>query len=337
MPADKLDLHPGPSGEYTVVRYTAPAAGTYSVVGQFVGLDSATTNVFVVLNNTFIFTGTINGAGSTAPFNFTMPLIAGDVLDFAVGWGVNHNYTSDSTGLQGTITTVPTVLALSQSRPIFLFPRQTFSLSASKLDANGQPVPANVTWSTSNPGIATVSGSGLVTANSTGAVRITATDTASQQTATVLVHVSGDFFFWSTSASEIANFASPFWHSDGNVFGIYPNNANLPAQIPLYRFYDPGSGTHFWTTDVNGELFTQQPGVIFEGNIAFVFSSQQPGTVPVYRWFSGATNTHFWTTDPNGEGIPRPEYQSEGAVFYAYPAGSGPAQMLRVHCASCVL
>ncbi len=104
MPPNQLHMHPGPNGEYTVVRFTVPAGGTYTLAGQFGWLDNATTDVHILRNNVSIFDGAINGSGSTAPFNQSVALNAGDRLDFIVGFGSNGTYFSDSTVLKGTIS-----------------------------------------------------------------------------------------------------------------------------------------------------------------------------------------------------------------------------------------
>jgi len=120
IPSDMLDVHPGSAGEDTVIRFTATAltAGTYNVNGMFDGLDTATTDVHILDNNVAIFNGNINGKGNTSPFSVMVTLAAGDTLSFAVGYGSNGTYISDSTGVEATITPAaatpePASLALS--------------------------------------------------------------------------------------------------------------------------------------------------------------------------------------------------------------------------------
>lgn len=107
MPVDRLNVHPGAQGEYSTVRFTAPAAGTYHIVGVFESLDTlvgATTDVYVLVNGENL-TGSlvIAGLNSQQPFDVTRSLAAGDVVEFSVGKGSN-NYYYDSTGLAATIT-----------------------------------------------------------------------------------------------------------------------------------------------------------------------------------------------------------------------------------------
>jgi uncharacterized repeat protein (TIGR01451 family) len=103
-----VQMHPGPRGEQTVLRWTAPAAAVVNVSGRFENMNNATTDVHVVHNSTnSLFDGAINGQGSVAPFSIRKTVAAGDTLDFAVGWGSNGNYNYDSTGLALNITTEP--------------------------------------------------------------------------------------------------------------------------------------------------------------------------------------------------------------------------------------
>jgi RHS repeat-associated protein len=100
-----LLLHPGPNGENSVVRWTAPKAGAFLVQGQFVGLDSTTSDVAVLLNSsTTLLNGNINGHSFGVPFTFVKNLNAGDTLDFTVGFGNDNNFSGDSTGLNVVIT-----------------------------------------------------------------------------------------------------------------------------------------------------------------------------------------------------------------------------------------
>ena len=104
----QIHLHPGPDGEYSILRFTAPATGAFSFSSSFSGVDSdpTTTDVHVLLNGVAVANGdiNINGGGNTAtlasPF---VSLTKGDTLDFAVGYG-NGAYFNDSTGLYAAVT-----------------------------------------------------------------------------------------------------------------------------------------------------------------------------------------------------------------------------------------
>jgi len=74
--------HPGPDGEYSTVRWTAPRAGTYSFDIQFFAGNSGETDGAVLQGTSVLF----EQATSTNPtFSATLPLTAGDTFDVAVG------------------------------------------------------------------------------------------------------------------------------------------------------------------------------------------------------------------------------------------------------------
>lgn len=107
-----LALHPGLNGEYAVVRFTAPADGTYKVSGQFYAMDDSatgtTTDVWILQNNdeTSAFSGKVDYYGGSKSTSFTstvFQLKRGNTLDFQVGYGANKNYEYDSTGLVALI------------------------------------------------------------------------------------------------------------------------------------------------------------------------------------------------------------------------------------------
>ncbi|PWU11251.1 MAG: hypothetical protein C5B50_23740 [Verrucomicrobia bacterium] len=127
MPPGALGLHPGINAQYSLARFTAPAAAQYQVLAAFSGLDSngTTTDVHVLTNRVSIFDGIVSGFGAgTGPTVFLTPILnAGDYLDFAVGVGPDGSYSSDATGLSAQIgiNHAPTArnlpLATSQNHP----------------------------------------------------------------------------------------------------------------------------------------------------------------------------------------------------------------------------
>jgi hypothetical protein len=61
MAPGQFALHPGPGGEYAVVRYVAPETGDASIDAVFTGLDifGTTTDVHVLLNGNALFDGLV--------------------------------------------------------------------------------------------------------------------------------------------------------------------------------------------------------------------------------------------------------------------------------------
>jgi uncharacterized delta-60 repeat protein len=106
VPPGVLDMHPGPNGEYTDARFTAPVAGSATVAVTFTGVDvdGTTTDVHVLLNGASVADGEINGYGSTFAKSISLPTVAaGDTIDFIVGYGTGSYY-SDSTTLSAQVT-----------------------------------------------------------------------------------------------------------------------------------------------------------------------------------------------------------------------------------------
>lgn len=105
-----IGFHPGQFDERSTIRFTAPAVGQYHLTASFSGLDSAgtTTDVHILKNSVSIYEGNVNGfLVSTAPFDTTLLLQPGDLLDFKLGYGSDGNYASDTTGLSAQIVLVP--------------------------------------------------------------------------------------------------------------------------------------------------------------------------------------------------------------------------------------
>jgi hypothetical protein len=108
---NELVEHPGPSGSYADVRFTAPTNDTYSLSAVFEGRETSptatTTDVHILLNGVSVFVGDVTGFGPSSDQSFggSLTLNAGDTLDFAVGFGNNGNFIGDTTGLDVTLTT----------------------------------------------------------------------------------------------------------------------------------------------------------------------------------------------------------------------------------------
>jgi hypothetical protein len=102
----QLSFHPGPNGEYSVVRWTAPIAGTYIIAATFTGIDAlpTSTDVHILHNSGVLFEGIVNDYQIPHAFSTMQAVATGDTIDFIVGRGPNGDYTFDSTALDVTIT-----------------------------------------------------------------------------------------------------------------------------------------------------------------------------------------------------------------------------------------
>ena len=108
VPPSLLDLHPGDKGQYSILRWTAPAAGRYLVSGTFSGEDftgPTTTDVHVVWNQTFsLLRASIASYQVPLDFAQVVEAQAGDTIDMAVGFGRDHDWADDGTGVSLKIT-----------------------------------------------------------------------------------------------------------------------------------------------------------------------------------------------------------------------------------------
>jgi hypothetical protein len=100
------------SGQYSLVRFVAPVAGTYKISAQFEGVHVwSTTDVHVLHNGTSLFDADIDGYGGdpafrkvdgaspTATYSGQIEMKAKDTVTFAVGYGKNKTNSGDTTGL----------------------------------------------------------------------------------------------------------------------------------------------------------------------------------------------------------------------------------------------
>lgn len=107
VPADGLLFHPGPNGQFAIIRWTAPSAGNYDLDVSFRGDDfvgPTTTDVHVLDNGVSLFASGVTAYGPGPSFSSVVSVAAGDKIDFAVGVGTDGSYLFDSTGIEAIIS-----------------------------------------------------------------------------------------------------------------------------------------------------------------------------------------------------------------------------------------
>lgn len=92
------------------------------------------------------------------------------------------------TGDVPIVATLASIIVMVTPASVTLTVGDTVRLAASVTDWNGQPAVGTVGWATSDPGVAFVDGSGLVTAIGAGTTTISATFHGAAGSATVTVH-----------------------------------------------------------------------------------------------------------------------------------------------------
>jgi RHS repeat-associated protein len=114
FPPGEMHLHPGPEGQQSVVRFSAPFDGSFQIdvtfsLGDPVGSGgTTTTDVHVAKNGVPLFDGDVNGyvdPNDSEHYSGMQTLAAGDIIDFTVGFG-DGNYYCDTTFLDATISAV---------------------------------------------------------------------------------------------------------------------------------------------------------------------------------------------------------------------------------------
>jgi hypothetical protein len=101
------------AGQYGMIRFVAPATGTYKVSAQFEGIHFglSTTDVHVLHNGTSLFDADIDGYGGDpashavqgaspkAEYSGQVAMTKDDTITFAIGYGKNKTNSCDTTGL----------------------------------------------------------------------------------------------------------------------------------------------------------------------------------------------------------------------------------------------
>ena len=112
----QLSLDPGPQGQYSVVRWTAPAKGEYKITAEFLGISHTpvgvhastpytTVDMHILHEDNEIYNGFINiqDQGNVASYSGTIEVKERDKVDFIVGKG-DDGPSGDTTALELMIT-----------------------------------------------------------------------------------------------------------------------------------------------------------------------------------------------------------------------------------------
>ena len=111
-PPGQLAEHPGALGQYSIVRWTAPSSGTFSISATFSGLGASdSADVHILKDGVSFFNANVNGSPSPQSFSGLQSVLVGDTIDFVTGSGTGGN-SGDTTGLSATIVPEPTTLGL---------------------------------------------------------------------------------------------------------------------------------------------------------------------------------------------------------------------------------
>ena len=193
-------------------------------VGQTTQLTATTAdaNGTVVTGRTVAWTSSDSGVAKVSTDGVVTAVSAGSAVITATSEGKSGTATITVSNFPvGSVTVLPSNSAIA--------PNASTQLSAIVRDVNGAVVTNRaVIWSSSNPQVATVTGSGLVTGVAVGTVTITATSEGKSGTATVTV-----------LSAAVANVA------------VSPSNVSLAV--------GSNTGLTATATDANGNVITGAP------------------------------------------------------------------------------
>jgi uncharacterized protein (DUF1800 family) len=118
---------------------------------------------------------------------------------------------------------------------------------------------------------------------------------------------------------------------------LIPALASAQTAVPVYRFFNIQTGTHFYTTSTNERdiVLSRWPQFLYEGPVFYAYLTATAETRPVYRFFDTATGTHFYTqSDAERDQFiaTQKSYIFEGPVYYApYGGGADRAALYRFY------
>ena len=162
--------------------------------------------------------------------------------------------TATSEGQSGTssltVTTVPVASVSVSPASASVAVNQTVQLTATPKDANGTPLTGRtISWLSGTPGVATVTGSGLVTGVTAGSATITATSEGKSGSATVTVTSGSGTTVTLVGAGDIADCdaeptAALLDNIPGTVFTAGDNAYSDGSAANYAQCYDPSWGRH---------------------------------------------------------------------------------------------
>lgn len=108
---NETSMHSARNGVLTIIRFTAPLAGTYYLAARFQGIDHETlpTGIFVLVNNQVIYADVTVKYAYRIPHNCTrtLSLQQGDAVDFAVDQGPDGMIDDSTIAIEATLTAIP--------------------------------------------------------------------------------------------------------------------------------------------------------------------------------------------------------------------------------------
>jgi hypothetical protein len=125
-----------------------------------------------------------------------------------------------------------------------------------------------------------------------------------------------------------------FWTDEGIAYYALPDG-NQPGTLPVYRFWDPATGGHFYTiSEEEKDMLVRDYSYVwaFEGVAFYAYpeGAQPVGTQAVYRFWSPSPNSHLYTTSEQEKDALIRDFPDiwtyEGVAWYTYGLPRAPAR-----------
>ena len=117
-----------------------------------------------------------------------------------------------------------------------------------------------------------------------------------------------------SETSPVYRFYSP--STGDHFYTASENEANSISLYPIYRFYAPSTGDHFYSTNKS-----IPQGYLYEGIAFYAFKKEMSENLPIFQLYNSQTGDHLYTrsSSERDSAISNHSYVSEGTAFYAYP------------------
>lgn len=142
-------------------------------------------------------------------------------------------------------------------------------------------------------------------------VSIRVTGSAAPKIITIYKYIRGVDFLYTADPETEGPRRLSYYKRQGAAFRLFKENT--PGTRKLLRWYHPGKGDHYYSSDPNAKALQ---GYIPEGSIGNIATSKLPGTREFYRWRHGVTGLHVYTLDGTGEGYAKKGYKLDAIVGF---------------------
>lgn len=119
--------------------------------------------------------------------------------------------------------------------------------------------------------------------------------------------------------SYATNLVAGDTNGTGDIFVRGAAPTPPPAALtPVYRFFRPSTGTHFYTMDENEMVRvrdTMKSTYTLDGVGYYINRSNPANSLPLYRYFNTRTGTHLYTADPREIAVLPYWYQLDGVAY----------------------